>query len=310
MKLGFLTACLPHLSLDTLAAWAAQEGFAALEVAAWPRAESRGHTACHLDADDFGPAQAARVRELLAHHSLTLSAIGYYENNLHGNPTRRAAIHGHLRACVDAAALLSVDCVGTFIGRDTSMTVADNLAEAKKVLPPLVDYAGERGVRLAIENCPMPGWHPDGYPANLAYSPELWEWMFELGLYLNFDPSHLVWLGIDPVVALRDVLRCHVGRVVHVQAKDTQIDPPGRGQHSIYGIALDRTDPWNTGWWRYRIPGRGDVDWQALVDSLYEHHYDGVISIEHEDPVWSGTEAKVKHGLEIGRGTLAAHVVE
>ena len=70
-------------------------------------------------------------------------------------------------------------------------------------MPPLVDYAGERGVKLMIENCVMEGWHPDGAPGNLAYSPELWEWMFALGLYLNFDPSHLLWLGIDPVAALR-----------------------------------------------------------------------------------------------------------
>jgi sugar phosphate isomerase/epimerase len=45
--------------------------------------------------------------------------------------------------------------------------------------------------------------HPDpavrNYPGNLAYSPELWEWMFSLGVELNFDPSHLVWLGVDPL---------------------------------------------------------------------------------------------------------------
>ena len=71
-------------------------------------------------------------------------------------------------------------------------------ARPSSVFPPLVDYAGERGVKLMIENCVMEGWHPDGYPGNLAYSPELWEWMFALGLYLNFDPSHLLWLGHRP----------------------------------------------------------------------------------------------------------------
>ena len=61
-------------------------------------------------------------------------------------------------------------------------------------------------MKLIIENCVMEGWHPDGYPGNLAYSPELWEWMFSLGLYLNYDPSHLLWIGIDPVAA-RQALR-------------------------------------------------------------------------------------------------------
>ena len=111
--------------------------------------------------------------------------------------------------------------VGTFIGRDPGRSVAENLREAERVFPPLVDYAGERGVKLMIENCVMEGWHPDGYPGNLAYSPELWEWMFELGLYLNFDPSHLLWLGIDPVAALKP----YVDRVAHAHAKDAETFP-------------------------------------------------------------------------------------
>ena len=70
----------------------------------------------------------------------------------------------------------------------------------------------------------MEGWHPDGYPANLAYSPELWDWLTDLGLYLNFDPSHLVWLGIDPVAGAR---RRTLDRVLHVQAKDVEVDAAG-----------------------------------------------------------------------------------
>ena len=113
----------------------------------------------------------------------------------HPDPPSARPYHAHLRACIDAAAALGGVPVGTFIGRDPGRSVAENLREAERVFPPLVDYAGERGVQLMIENCVMEGWHPDGYPGNLAYSPELWEWMFELGLYLNFDPSHLLWLG-------------------------------------------------------------------------------------------------------------------
>jgi sugar phosphate isomerase/epimerase len=300
MKLGFLTACLPALDLEAIVPWAARAGFDALEVAAWPRVGSRDFEASHLDVHDFGPAEAEAVRTLFDRHGVALSAVAYYENNLHGDPERRAEIHDHLRACIAAAALLEVPHVGTFVGRDMGATVRENLALGAEVLPPLVDFAGERGVRLVIENCPMEGWHPDGYPGNLAYSPELWEWMFSLGLYLNYDPSHLVWLGIDPVEALRPC----VDRVPHMQAKDTQANPAARNRYSVLGKTVERRHAWDSGWWRYRVPGLGDVDWRRLIDTLYEGGYDGVVSIEHEDPVWRGTEERVKHGLEIARRTL------
>lgn len=124
--------------------------------------------------------------------------------------------------------------------------------------------------------------------------------MFGLGFYLNFDPSHLVWLGIDPI----GILRRYVDRVVHVQAKDIEIFPSKRSHYGVFGKALDRTDPWDLGWWRYRIPGRGDIDWRRLVDILHEHGYGGIVSIEHEDPVWSGTEPLVMNGLTIAYETL------
>ena len=95
-----------------------------------------------------------------------------------------------------------------------------------KCVSGLVERAGEREVKLIIENCVMEGWHPDGYPGNLAYSPELWEWMFSLGLYLNYDPSHLVWMGIDPVTALRP----YVDRIPHAQAKDIELFPERRNR--------------------------------------------------------------------------------
>lgn len=206
---------------------------------------------------------------------------------------------------MDAAAGLDVPYVGTFVGRDWTRPVADNLAEAQKVFPELVEYAGEKGVKLIIENCVMEGWHPDGYPGNLAYSPELWEWMFSLGLYLNWDPSHLTWIGIDPVTTIAP----YADRIVHAQAKDLQILPGKVDRYGFFGKAAQRNDPWDTGWWRYRVPGRGQVDWNAVVDVLYENGFTGTLSVEHEDPVWSGTEERVKTGLEIAHRTLRPLVV-
>lgn len=304
MRLGLLTACLPGSSLAEVAAWAAGHNYGALEVAAWPQAPDRPWVASHLDVAALDADGAGRVRSLFDEHGLLLSALAYYENNLVGDPAQRNDVHEHLRRCVDAAELLGCPLVGTFVGRDVSLSMTDNLRLAEKVLPPLVDYAGERGVRLVVENCPMEGWHPDGAPANLAYSPELWEWMASLGLWLNYDPSHLVPLGIDPVTALV----AHRDKILHVQAKDVQVDTVARDRYSVLGRVIDR-EPWNTGWWQFRVPGLGEVDWRRIVDALYVGGYDGVVSVEHEDPVWSGTPERVHQGLVLAERTLGPLLV-
>ncbi len=300
MKLGFLTACLPGLPLTGIADWASAHGFEALEVAVWPDAPSRPFEATHLDVTSLDAAVADKTRSQLAGKGLEISALAYYENNLHPDEQVRAGIHDHLRHCVDAAQLLGCPFVGTFVGRDPYRSVSENVTFAERQLPPLVEYAGEHGVRLIVENCPMEGWHPDGYPGNLAYSPELWEWMFGLGFYLNYDPSHLTWLGIDPVAALRTCPE----RIVHAQAKDVEIDQTARNEVGVFGKALRRSNPWDNGWYRYRVPGLGIIDWRAIVDALYQAGFDGVLSVEHEDPVWSGDPGRVLSGLAISEQTL------
>lgn len=304
MRLGFLTACLPGWSLAQFAQWASAHSYTALEVAAWPAEGSRPHTAAHIDVARLNDSTAREIGELFTRHELTLSSLAFYENNLHPDPRARAETHDHLRRCIDAAALLGCPTVGTFIGRDPSLPVERNRAEAEDVFAPLVQRAAGCGVTIVIENCPMPGWHPDGYPANLAYSPEHWNWMIPLGLKLNFDPSHLLWLGIDPIGAAREYAR-HIG---HVQAKDVEINPIARTTYSIYGKALDRHDPWDSGWWRYRIPGLGHIEWGRLIDVLYGSGYTGVISVEHEDPVWSGTSERVEKGLILAQRELSRYI--
>ena len=172
-------------------------------------------------------------------HGLLLSSLAYYDNNLHPDPTERDAVNEHVHRCIDAAARLGCPTVGTFVGRDPGRTVSENLREAEKVFAPLVDHAGEAGVKIVIENCVMEGWHPDGYPGNLAYSPELWEWMFSIGLYLNYDPSHLVWMGIDPVEAVKP----YIDRIPHAQAKDIELDLRARDRYGWPGKAVDRDEP-------------------------------------------------------------------
>lgn len=305
MRLGMLTACLPQWTLQRIAAWAAEAGYEALEVACWPGTGGRDFEASHLPVADFGAQQVEETRALFERHSLTLSALAYYENNLHPDPVRREEIHTHLRHSIDAAQALDVPYVGTFVGRDWTKPVVDNLAEAERVFGGLVDYAGERGVRIIIENCVMEGWHPDGYPGNLAYSPELWEWMFGLGLYLNWDPSHLTWIGIDPV----ETIAPYADRIVHAQAKDVELRPRDRQRYGFFGKVDKRGNPWDLGWWRYRVPGLGQVDWPRVVDRLYEHGFTGTLSVEHEDPVWGCDAERVTQGLRIAHRTLRPLVI-
>ena len=300
MKLGFLTACLPDSSLEEIIAWAALNSYEALEVAAWPALGKRPFTATHLDVDSLDEERIEEVKALTVESGVGISSISFYDNNLHADRQERANINTHLLKCIDAAAALNVPTVGTFIGRDVYKSVAENLKEAAEVFKPIVHYANSKGVKVIIENCVMEGWHPDGYPGNLAYSPELWEWMFSLGLYLNYDPSHLMWLGIDPV----KVIKPYIKNIVHAQAKDIQLFPKLRDRYGFFGKVVNREDPWDVGWWRYRVPGRGQVDWVGVTDALHEAGFEGVLSVEHEDPVWGGTPEKVKAGLKIAEQTL------
>lgn len=306
MQLGFLTACLPKLSLEEIADWAELQGYEALEVAAWPDLGERPFIATHLNVENTDTAYLAEVKSIFDSRKLKLSSIAFYDNNLHPDQNNRDEINGHVIKCIDAAAALGVETVGTFIGRDWNKPVRENLAIAKDVFTPLVKYADSRSVKIIIENCVMEGWHPDGYPGNLAYSPELWEWMFELGLYLNFDPSHLMWMGIDPVTAIKP----YFDRIPHAQAKDIQINTELRNFYGFPGKAIVRENPWDVGWWRYRVPGLGDVDWRSLIDSMYEGGFTGTLSVEHEDPIWGGSPEKVKIGLKVAFDTLRPLIVQ
>ncbi|MEX0599094.1 MAG: TIM barrel protein, partial [Rhodothermales bacterium] len=116
MKLGFLTACLRDVPFDELVAWAAGEGFDCIELAAWPVDSERDHVAGHLDVARLDRDGAARARDVLAAHEIEISAMAYYDNNLHPDPSLREEYQAHLRKVIDAAGLLGVPLVGTFVG--------------------------------------------------------------------------------------------------------------------------------------------------------------------------------------------------
>jgi sugar phosphate isomerase/epimerase len=305
MKLGLLTAAFPTLSLEEVAAWASENGFQALEIACWPAggAERRRYAGvCHVDVEGLDEAGAQAIRELLDRHGLVISALAYYPNNLDPDPQTREAAHEHLRRVVLGARTLGVDVVGTFIGRDRRAGVEESLEQVRRAWPPLVRFAAEQGVRVAIENCPMifsadewPGGH------NLAYSPALWRRLFEIlpddNVGLNLDPSHLLWQMIDA----ERVVREFAGRIFHVHAKDMEIDREGLYEHGVLSLGM--------GWQVPRLPGLGEVRWDRFLAALYRAGYDGVVSVEHEDRQFDGDVDVVKRGFLLARNVLTPYLV-
>jgi sugar phosphate isomerase/epimerase len=297
MKLGLLTAAFPDLTLEEVAAWAAAEGFETLEVACWPAAggERRRYAGVsHIDVAGFEPDE---VHGVLERHGLEISALAYYPNNLHPDDAHREEVNGHLLKVIDAAARLGVPTVGTFVGNDKDRPVPENLERFRRIWPAIVDHAGERGVKIAIENCPMI-FSYDEWPggSNLAWSPAIWDELFSAipapHFGLNLDPSHLVWLMIDPERAVYD----YADRIFHTHAKDLEIRRDGLYRHGTFSAGI--------GWQVPRLPGLGEVDWSRFVAALYGAGYDGVISVEHEDRRFEGDVELVKRGFLIARDTL------
>ena len=302
MKLGLLTAAFPDLTLEQVAHWAHENGFQALEIACWPsgRGERRRYAGVsHIDVEDFDP---KAVRQLLRKHDLEISALAYYPNNLDPDDEARRIANDHLRHVIEAAQRLEVGIVGTFVGRDQHLSVDVNLEDFKRVWPPLVRFAREHDVKIAIENCPMI-FSADEWPGgrNLAYSPAIWRRMFEIvpddNFGLNLDPSHLVWQFIDYTRAVRDFS----SRVFHVHAKDMEVDREGLYEQGVMSLGV--------GWQVPRLPGLGEVRWDRFISALYAIGYDWVVSVEHEDRKFEGSLELVQRGFLIARNALRPLIV-
>src|SRR5215210_360582 len=121
MKLGFLTAALPGLSLEECAYWGANNGFEMIEIACWPAGEGKERRyagVSHIDVDTLDDAGAQFIVNMLSKRGLTISSLAYYPNNLHPDQDHRERVNEHLRKVIVAAQRLGVPIVGTFIGRD------------------------------------------------------------------------------------------------------------------------------------------------------------------------------------------------
>ena len=158
----------------------------------------------------------------------------------------------------------------------------DNWPRFREVWPPLVRFAEDQGVRIAIENCPML-FTRDEWPGgkNLAHSPAIWRRMFEEipspNFGLNYDPSHLVWQRMDYLKPLREF----GSRIFHVHPKDARVDRFRLDETGILATPLEYHTP--------KLPGLGDIDWGRFFSALGDSGYHGPACVEVEDRAYEGT---------------------
>jgi sugar phosphate isomerase/epimerase len=299
MKLGFVSAILPDLDLEEVVSFAAQERFSCVELMCWPRgkAERRYAGVSHIDVDELDARAAERIGALLAEKGVAISGLGYYPNPLDPDESKAQHCREHLKKVIAAAALLHVPVVNTFVGRDPAQSLEQSFRSFAAVWPDLVGFAESRGVKIAIENCPML-FTRDEWPGgkNLAHSPAVWRRMFSEipspSFGLNYDPSHLVWQQMDyvkPIYEFRD-------RIFHVHLKDAKIRRDLLDDVGILATPLEYHAP--------KLPGLGDVSWSRFVSALTDVGYQGPACIEVEDRAFEADQSARKAALVLSRDHL------
>lgn len=302
MKLGFVSAILPELSLEEVLSFAAAEKLACVEVMCWPKgkAERKFAGITHIDVDGFTAARADEVNALCAKYGVSISGLGYYPNPLDPDPTTSSVAVSHLKKVILAAEKLGLKNVNTFIGRDWTKSVDDNWPRFLKVWKPLIAFAEAHGIKIGIENCPM-FFTKDEWPGgkNLGTTPVIWRRMFSDipsdNFGLNFDPSHLVLQHMSPTGPLKEFQ----SKLFHLHAKDVKINKHRLCEVGIFAHPLE--------WHQPRIPGYGEMDWGRFMAVLMETTYRGPVCIEVEDDTFGKTLAGRQQAVKVARNVLSPY---
>jgi sugar phosphate isomerase/epimerase len=275
MKIGLrMPGTARELGFEKFCRWCAETGYQAVDVGVVTPEIAKTASAAGLA---LGTSDLPGVRELLSADAAKQAA---------GAESAKGAI----RAAAEHGAK-NMFCV--FYPEDASLGRKANFEIWKQTIPPIVNFAESLGVGIAMEG--WPGGAPY-YPA-LGCTPEMWRAMFAAcpspALGLNYDPSHLVRIGVD----WRRALDEFSSRVLHVHGKDTEIDAERLYECGNLGPSLASARAFGDLWWRYTIPGDGVVDWRHVANHLEDAGFDGIISVELEDHRYHRTWEKESEGL-------------
>lgn len=304
MKLGLVSAILGDSDFYELIDIVAENGLNCVEVACWPQGKAARRYAgvSHIDVANLTAEKAEELKAYAAGKGVDISSLAYYPNPLDEDLEKRQEVIDHLYKVIDASALMGVNMVTTFIGRMPSKTVSANIEEAKKVWTPILTHAKEKGVKVAIENCPML-FTEDEWPGgqNLFTTPAIWRQVFEAlpfdNLGINYDPSHFVWQQIDYIAPLYEFK----DKIFHVHYKDIKVYPDKLKDVGIMATPLQYMSP--------KLPGLGDVDWGKYVSALTDIGFDGYTVIEVEDKAFEKTVEDVKNSITLSARYLRNFVI-
>ena len=296
MKLGVFSVLFGGMGLDKALQFIQHSGLEAIEIGA---GNYPGTALCPVDDLLASKVKAAAYRKKIADHGLEISALSVHGNPLHPDPAFAKKDIEAMRKAYRLAQVLGVKTINGFSGcpggspKDTipnwvTCSWPPDFANALKwqwegkVLPfwkKEVQVLKSHGLRFAFEM----------HPGFCVYNTDtLLRIRKECGPLLgaNFDPSHLFWQGMDPLVSLKAIGK----GIFHVHAKDCRIDPENTGLSGVldtkhYGDELNRS-------WIFRTVGygHGETFWRDFVSTLRIIGYDGAISIEHEDSLMSVNE--------------------
>jgi sugar phosphate isomerase/epimerase len=304
MKLGFVSSIMADWSFEEMINTACSFGYECVEVACWPigGSERRYAGVSHIDVTSLDDAGITYIKKYCRDKNVKISSLAYYPNPLESNIEKRNATIEHLEKVINASAQLDVNMVTTFIGRDQHKTIEENLMLFEEIWPNIIKLAEEKGVKIAIENCPML-FSEDQWPGgqNLATTPAIWRKLFEIipskNFGINYDPSHFVWQMMDyiaPIYEFKD-------RIFHIHFKDIKVYNEKLNNVGTMAYPLEYMAP--------KLPGLGDVDWGSYVSALTDIGYDGYACVEVEDRAFEGTREKVIDSLELSLRYLKQFVI-
>lgn len=304
MKLGIVSAILDQSDFKEMIDIVADNGLDCVVVACWPKEKAARRYAgvSHIDVNNLNQESAQEILSYAASKQIEISALAYYPNPLDEDLEKREKAITHLYRLIDAAKLLKVNLVTTFIGRMQTKSLSENLEEMEIVWKPILAYAEEAGVRIGIENCPML-FTDDEWPGgqNLMTTPAVWREVFKRldskALGLNYDPSHFVWQQIDyisPLYEFKD-------KIFHVHYKDIKLYPEKLKDVGVMATPLQYMSP--------KLPGLGDVDWSKYVSALTDIGFGGYSCIEVEDKSFEETYEDVKKSVSLSTRYLRNYVI-